>query len=226
MQRLSDLKKVGGQLGSNPGGKYENTSGQRFYVKQSKSPDHAKNEVLAGHLYQAAGAPILQSDLVDTGNGNLGTATEWHEGVQTIDPHNQAERREAQQHLAAHAWLANWDAVGLEYDNQGRVNGKMTTLDPGGSLLFRAQGGPKGAAFGNSVGEWDTLRHPSNRQAHKVFGEMAPGELRKSAARVAAIPDTTIRNLVAQHGPGDEAQKRALADKLIARRDDIVKRVS
>ena len=226
MQRLADLKKVGGQLGSNPGGKYENATGERFYVKQSKSPDHAKNEVLAGHLYQAAGAPILQSDLVDTGPGTLGTSTPWHEGVQTINRNDPAQRREAQRHLAAHAWLANWDAVGLDYDNQGRVDGRLTTLDPGGSLLFRAQGTPKGSAFGNSVTEMETLRHPSNRQAHRIFGEMTPADVRRSAARVAAVPDATIRDLVERHGPGTPEQKRALADRLIARRDDVAKRAA
>ena len=53
---------------------------------------------------------------------------------------------------------------------------------------------------------------------------MSPADLRKSAARVAAIPDATIRALVEQHGPGTPEQKQALTTKLIARRNDVAKR--
>jgi hypothetical protein len=220
---VCDLKQVGGKLGSNPGGKYEDQHGQQHYVKMSKSPDHARNEVLAGHLYQAAGAPVLQANLMDAGHGNLATSTPWQH-VKPINPNDPDERRAAQKHFAAHAWLANWDAAGMGYDNQGTVNGKMTTLDPGGSLLFRAQGAPKGAAFGPDVGEWDTLRSANNYQTHKLFGEMTPAQLNLSALRVAAIPNHVIRRLVDEHGPGDESAKKALADKLIARRDDVAQR--
>lgn len=223
-KRLDELKQVGKQLGSNPGGKYADKHGKEYYVKLSKSPDHAKNEVLAGHLYQAAGAPVIQSQLLDSGKGRLATATPWQPGVKNINPNDPAQRKEAQKHLAAHVWLANWDAAGLEYDNQGIVNGKMTTLDPGGSLIYRAQGGPKGEAFGNTVGKWDTLRSHSNPQAHKVFGEMTPAQLRASTARVAAVPDSLIHKLVKEHGPGTEQQRHALAEKLIARRNDIVQK--
>lgn len=226
LPKVADLKKVGGQLGSNPGGRYQAPDGSEHYVKLSKSPDHARNEVLAGHLYQAAGAPVIQSRLMDAGGGHLATSTEWAPGVKNINPTDPEQRRAAQKHFAAHAWLANWDAAGLDYDNQGTVAGRMTTLDPGGSLLYRAQGGPKGAAFGNSVGEWDTLRHPSNKQAHKIFGGMSPTDLRASAARVAAVPDKTIRDLVDEHGPGTPEQKKSLADRMIARRNDVAKRAT
>lgn len=217
---------MGSQLGSNPGGQYEDEHGKRYYAKLSKSEAHAKNEVLAGHLYHAAGAPIVQAHLIDIGNGKLGTITEWLHGVKNIDRKDANQRRDAQKHFATHAWLANWDSVGLDYDNQGHVNGKMTTLDPGGSLIFRAQGGPKGDAFGNNVSEWESLRHPSNSQAHSIFGEMKPDDLRKSAARVASVPDHVIRDLVHQHGPGSIDERKALADKLVKRKQDIVRKAT
>jgi DNA topoisomerase IB/8-oxo-dGTP pyrophosphatase MutT (NUDIX family) len=219
---LASMKQIGGKLGSNPGGRYQDASGKQYYVKQSKSLDHAKNELLAARLYEAVGSPVLAAMPVKMGN-KLGTATEWQKST-PIDRHDPAQRKEAQAHFATHAWLANWDAAGLEYDNQGRVGGKMTTLDPGGSLLFRAQGGPKGSAFGNSVGEWDSLRSPSNAQAHRIFGEMTPAQLKASAAQVTKVPDATIRALVEEHGPGTAEQRKALADKLIARKADIAKR--
>ena len=54
-------------------------------------------------------------------------------------------------------------------DNQGVAAGVVITLDVGGALEFRAQGDPKGKAFGASVREIDTLRtdadNPHARQA-------------------------------------------------------------
>ena len=219
---VANWKKVGGQKGSNPAAQMEDESGAKHYVKFQKSDEHAKNEVLASRLYAAAGADALQPKLVDVGDGKLGTATRWAEGVKLIDHNSASERAAAQENFATHAWLANWDAPGLTYDNQGVINGQMHTLDVGGSLLFRAQGGPKGAAFGNAATEWDTLRMPNNVQAHKLFGEMTDEQLKDSAKRVAIIPDETIKAMVAEHGPGTEMDKAGLASKLIARKHDII----
>ena len=218
--KLSSLKKVGGQLGSNLGGRYEDAGGQHYYVKLAKSPDHAKNENLAARLYDALGVPCLQNEVVDAGDGKLGTATEW---VKTtpFDRHDQKQVDEVRKNFAAHALLANWDAVGLEDDNQARVGGRMTTLDPGGSLLYRAQGGPKGAAFGDKVNEWDTLRDPKNGPTTRPFREMTFAEMRASVQRILKPSDSSLRAIVEEYGPGTEAQRVSLADKLIARRNDL-----
>jgi len=221
--KLSDMKKSGSQLGSNPGGKYTGPDGKQYYVKLSKSDSHAKNEHLAAKLYEAAGAPVLMPKLFDN-NGKLATGTEW-QSITPINRHDAKQRQAAQRNFAVHAWLANWDAAGLEYDNQGTApNGKMTTLDPGGSLLYRAQGGPKGDAFGDKVTEWDTLRDPNNKQAHTIFGEMTPEDLAKSASRVAMVPDSIIKALVMEHGPGDDAAKKKLSARILARKQDIIAR--
>ena len=219
------VQQTGKQKGSNPGGKFKHKNGKEYYVKFSKSDDHARNEHLASKLYQAAGAPVLDAKLVDN-NGKLATATEWQEGISLIDHDDAEQRKEAQRHFATHAWLANWDAAGLNYDNQGSVNGKMTTLDPGGSLLYRAQGGPKGGAWNDEASEWESLRHPSKQQAHKLYGEMSDQDLRHSAWRVMKVPDETIRDLTMQHGPGDETQRKALADRLIARKGAIAQKAT
>jgi 8-oxo-dGTP pyrophosphatase MutT (NUDIX family) len=216
---------TGPQKGSNPGGKFKHKDGKEYYVKFSKSDDHARNEHLASKLYQAAGAPILDAKLVNRA-GKLATATEWKEGIKLIDENDKDQRKEAQRHFATHAWLANWDAAGLEYDNQGKVDGKMTTLDPGGSLLYRAQGGPKGGAWNDEASEWESLRSSSNAQAHKIYGEMTPEQLRGSAWRVMKVPDQTIRDLTMAHGPGSEADRKALAERLIARKAAIAKKAT
>src|SRR4030095_10030564 len=51
----SNWTKVGSQMGSNPGGVFEDENGQKWYVKQYKSDEHARAEVLADSLYRAAG---------------------------------------------------------------------------------------------------------------------------------------------------------------------------
>ena len=220
---ISGWKKLGGKLGSNPGGQYADPNGNKFYVKMSKSESHARNELLASKLYEAAGAPVLPTRLV-TKDGQLATATPWQD-VAPIKHYDDAQRKLAQEHFATHAWLANWDAAGTGFDNQGMVNGKMTTLDPGGSLLYRAQGAPKGDEFGDTVGEWDSLRDPKNSYTHTLFGDMGGKAMRNSALNVAKVSDNTIDDLVQAHGPGSVTAKVALAERLIKRKRDIIGRV-
>lgn len=213
------LRKVGNQMGSNPGGVFEDDSGRRYYVKKGKSADHVRNELAAAKLYQLAGAPTLNYRDVD---GGLHVATEMANlGKKRVQDFTAAERAKAQEDFVVHAWLGNWDAVGLEGDNQGTVNGVPTSLDLGGALEYRAQGAPKGSAFGTSVGELDTLRDPKiNPISAKVFGGMKPEQIRTAAAKVTGLSDADIRSTVKAAGADDK-----LADKLIARRDDIAKRL-
>jgi phage-related protein (TIGR01555 family) len=215
---MNKMKKVGEKLGSNYGGTYTNESGKKFYIKKGKTPEHAKNENLAGKLYQLSG---VQTNKYADVKGGGWIATEW----QKYDKNNakdftEAERREAQKDFATHAWLANWDAAGLEYDNQAIIKGKPASIDLGGAMLFRGMGQPKGAAFGNEAGEWNTLRDKNkNYQNAKMFGDTPDNVLRDSAKRVVAVTDQQIRDAVKEYDMPAE-----LADKLIKRRDDIGKR--
>mgnify|MGYP003345454928 FL=1 len=121
-----------------------------------------------------------------------------------------------------HAWTANWDAAGYGGDNQGVAEGRVLTLDVGGALEFRAQGDPKGKAFGVRVGELDALRtDPDNPHAMRLFGPIGHDELRDAIEVVARIPEAALRATVAAYG-GSEA----LADKLVARKSDLARRWS
>ncbi len=216
---MGGMKKVGKQLGSNPGGKYEDENGTRYYIKKGKTPEHAKNENLAGALYNLAGVQTQKYYPVK-GGGYI--ATEW----QDFDKDNakdftEKERKEAAKDFAVHAWLANWDAAGLDYDNQAIIGGKPASIDLGGAMLYRAQGAPKGDKFGNSVGEWNSLRDPNiNHQNAQLFKGMSQEDLKESAEKVTSIPDEDIRKMVEAYEMPD-----SLADKLIARKKDIAKRV-
>lgn len=214
----TEMRRVGGQMGSNPGGIFEAEGGLRLHVKTLESAALARNERLAAALCRLAGAPTLVY---------LPTADERQVATVFVDlekshisAFDERERRQARRWFGVHAWLANWDACGLLGDNQAILDGVVTTLDTGGALEFRAQGDPKGAAFGDSVEEIERMRHdPDNPHAARLFGEMTETEIGEAVAVVTRVPDVAIRRVVAEHGG-----RADLADKLIARKADLARR--
>jgi hypothetical protein len=213
------LQRVGGQLGTNPAGTFQDDSGRRYYVKTLESPAHARNEIIAARLYQLAGAPTLT--YVSTKAPDQ-IATEWVELDKKYVAHlSKSERKQAQWWFGVHAWTANWDAAGFDGGNQGVINGKVLTLDVGGALAFRAQGDPKGKAFGTRVDELDVLRsHNSNPHAVNLFADMSPDEIKQAILIVVRIPDDQIRQVII-----DSGGSHALAKKMIARKADMAKRL-
>jgi hypothetical protein len=214
------MRQVGRQMGSNPAGVYCDGSGRRFYVKFLETAAHARNEIIAAKLYRLAGAPTLTY-----------VRARWPDQVATefvaldrkhISQLSEGERRQAQLWFGVHAWTANWDAAGFHGDNQGIVDGVVTTLDVGGALEFRAQGDPKGKAFGICVGELVTLRSdPDNPHALRLFGDMSAAQLDEAVALVTRIPDAAIRKTIQEAGGG-----HALVEKMIARKADMAKRTA
>lgn len=212
------MQRVGGQLGTNPAGIFQDGNGRRYYVKTLESQAHARNEMVAAKLYQLAGAPTLT--YVGTKAPDQ-IATEWVEldkkCVARLSP---SERKQAQRWFGVHAWTANWDAAGFNGDNQGVVDGKVLTLDVGGALAFRAQGDPKGKAFGTRVDELDVMRNDEgNPHAVKLFAGMNPEDIEQAVAIVVRIPDERIRQVIIANGGN-----RKLADKMIARKADMARR--
>lgn len=214
------LKRVGKQMGSNPGGVFENAAGEKFYVKQGQTPEHVRNELAAAALYKLAGAPTLNYRAVD---GGKHIATEMakldKDRAHKLSPEEVAKARED---FITHAWLANWDAVGTGGDNLGTVKGTPTALDLGGALVYRAQGGEKGAAFGPKVGEIETMRSAqTSPDAARVFGGMSDADMRKSAEKVTKIPNAAIAKTIS-----DAGMPESVAKTLIERKADIAKRFS
>lgn len=213
------MKRIGGQLGTNPGGIYQDDSGQRYYVKTLESPAHARNEFIAARLYRLAGAPTLT--YVSTKAPDQ-IATEWLELDKKRVAHlSTSERKQAQHWFGVHAWTANWDAAGYDGDNQGVANGKVLTLDVGGALAFRAHGDPKGGAFGTCVGELDQMRRDEdNPHAVKLFADMSPHAIELSIGVVIGIPDEKIRRVIL-----DAGGSLLLAEKMVARKADMTRRL-
>jgi hypothetical protein len=211
------MQRVGGQLGTNPAGLFQDDSGRRYYVKTLESAAHARNELIAARLYQLAGAPTLT--YVNTKAPDQ-IATEWVALDKKCTAHlSEDERRQAQRWFGVHAWTANWDAVGHDGDNQGVVAGRVLTLDVGGALAFRAHGDPKGKAFGTCVEELDLLRSDDdNPHAARLFGDMSPEDISRAINVVAAIPDEQIRQVIIDNGGS-----QALTEKMVARKADMAR---
>lgn len=219
---ISNFKKIGPALGSNPGGTYQDLHGTKWYVKHSLTPDHAKNEYLAHLIYKETGTPVIDLHLIRH-NGRLGVASK----IETLRPNDFREadskdRQEAQHHFASHALVANWDApIG---DNLVHTHRGLTTLDTGGALLYRAMGTPKGRAWNDRADEFFSMRNPNrNPKSAHVFGNMSSDTLRDSVRRMSQISDNRLRDLSMEHGPGDEIARRDLGETLVRRKHNIIK---
>lgn len=221
---MSAWTQTGKQAGSNPGGMFKDKMGQEWYCKFPASEDHVKNELLASKLYKAAGidAPMLRIVMKD---GKIGIASKKVDGLSNVGAGIKTAAG-ALEGFAVDAWLGNYDAVGTGHDNLLKTKeGKAIRIDVGGSLLFRAQGAPKGDGFGVEVVEIDSMRDPAkNSYGAAVFGGISNKALNESVALVLDVPDDVIKQLVAKFGPGTEAAKSALAAKLIARKAGLAKK--
>ena len=224
---IAGWKKVGGQKGSNPGGTYEDTiTGEQFYVKTPKSELHGENERLASALYQATGVSAAKVLPAVDGDGNKITYSPIIEGSKhDLDSKlgDKAYMEKLQQGFAVDAWLANWDVAGLTYDNVvTNKNGDPVRVDPGGALLFRAQGEPKGKEFGNNVAElFSFTDKTSTRPSAKVFSSMTEEQKTNSAKLLQKIGPSQIDELV-DTIVTDPSKRDELKSKLKARRNFIL----
>jgi SPP1 gp7 family putative phage head morphogenesis protein len=211
--------------GANAGGIYQDTTtGTRWMVKHMASEDVARNEVLTGKLYELAGMDVPE---LHFGNmaGKPSVFSRMVDGIREVGPSDMAKAAGTFDGFGVDAWLANWDVVGLDFDNLVLHGSKALRIDVGGGLRYRATGGLKGQAFGDTVGELDTLRNPGNNpKSAQVFGGMSQAQIEASVRRVLALDDNDIRAVVEAYGPIDLAERKMLADRLIARRADLARR--
>ncbi|MFW6344775.1 MAG: phage minor head protein [Halomonas sp.] len=219
------LSRIGPQAGSNPGGLFlDEETGIKWYIKKPASADIAKNEVLAGKLYRAAGIEVPDLELIDF-EGGPAIASRIIDGLEPRRGPELGSAKGAREGFVVDAWLANWDVVGLQYDNLLVQGGRAVRVDTGGALRYRAQGGMKGAAWGNTVDELDSLRNPSvNPQAASVFGDISEDELLAGARSVLAVSPAQIRKMVDDYGPRTKKERDALYKTLVARQEDIARR--
>ena len=225
----TNWKKIAGQAGSNEGAFYvDPDTGEQYYVKKPKSDKHAANEALASALYAEAGTKIGRVYLGKDSKGNIVLVSPLVENSNKdfADKKNDANiLKSAQEDFAVDAWLNNYDSVGLAYDNMLTVDGDVYRVDPGGSLLFRAQGKDKSKELTDDVKSIDTLRDGSiNSESNDIFGSMTDEQIAESAKKVQAISPEKIDQLVDQAFPDDAETASFLKEKLKARREDLINR--
>lgn len=213
------------EKGATEGAFYQDTAtGAKYLVKFPGSEDAVRNEVLAAKLYNLAGAqaPELHAIVID---GRPALASRLIDGIVEVDAATLAATPSVADGFAVDAWLANWDTVGLSFDNIVLVGGRAVRIDVGGSLRYRAMGGLKGSAFGDRVTELESLRDASlNRQSFEVFGRLTAQQIEDSVVRVLRVSDEDVAALVAKYGPLDAAEAKALTARLIARKRDLATR--
>lgn len=218
-----EFEQVGAQAGSNPGGLYEAEDGTRYYVKTPANEDRARNEILAGKLYQLADIDVPEL-YPATRSDKFSVASKIIPGLKRSKSKlTKGGVPGVAEGIAVDAWLANWDVVGLEHDNlliDEQGHGKR--VDTGGALRYRAMGDPKGDKFGPTVTELDVFTDKS-RRAGGVLGHATPRQIVESIDRVLEIPESKIRDLVEEWGPKSEGERKKLLDTLLARRESLKK---
>lgn len=228
VESIDGWSKIGGQGGYNPGGTYTDANGDDWYCKFPTAGEPViKNELLATKLYAAAGIKVPEVKMVKQG-GKLGIASKIVNGAtQSKDKLLAGKANGLLEGFAVDAWLANWDVVGNNpasgkgWDNILFVGNDAHRIDAGGAMLYGGAGGKK-SAFGDEVIELKTMLDPKkNDRTAAVFGKMGEADIAASVAKVLAIPETTIKSLVNQFGPGSQADKDKLAATLINRQADM-----
>jgi len=204
--------------GSNPATLLTAPDGTQYYTKLPKGTpddkDRMETEALASELYKLGGVESADVQM-GTRNGQPVTLSRM---IQSRMPNSQADQDEALKGYVVDAWLANWDAP-LNDNIKIDSNGNAVRLDVGGSLDFRAQGARKGQAWGNTVGEIDSMKKGGTYDYNKI----TDAAIKQQAKALGNVTDADIRATVSRI-VSDPARAKALADTLIARRDDIVKR--
>lgn len=183
------VKEPGTQYGSNEGGVYRDSSGNRFYVKHYKNPDQAKVEALTGKIYNHMGIKTLNPEYKEI-NGKPSIVTPWNDKLRGMNPSEfeEVDSDQANQLGKMHAAATltkNWDIVGLEHDNiMKHEDGSMYAVDHGGAFHFRAQGGPK--EYGPDVSERESLVNNNGASGH-VFSHIFDNHPLSKAAGVEAV---------------------------------------
>jgi hypothetical protein len=172
--------KVRQNLGGTTGGVFlvSMANGERKVMKRSTNPKHLLEEYTANRIYKILGVAVPNVNLYGTDKG-VAQVSDFIEGT-PLSEVGMPERADAieslKQGFVADALLGNWDVLGLDEDNILWDGSKAWRIDNGGVMRYRAQGAPKGDAFGGTVGEIETMRDP-DRQAGRMFNGISETDI-------------------------------------------------
>ena len=215
------LIKVSENLGSNDGGLYKDAEGNDYYVKFYGDPTQACVETISNSIYEHLGiyAPKSEVGIIGNKTAYISKMIKGHKRVRKEDLKNSYSVKKG---FVADAFLANWDVVGLVFDNleQGS-NGRLYRIDNGGTLIFRAQGGLK--EFGPNIPELESLLNPDiNPSSAFVFEGLTKEETKKQAQYlVDKLSENDIRNIVSREALPEEL-KDHLINNMVGRRNFLI----
>jgi len=217
------LDKVSKALGSNEGGWYENReTGEKYYLKFYENPNQARNEFIANRIYEKIGIPAAHSEIIEI-DDRTAIANREIPDPKPASEQAMQENEDTRKGFIADAYLANWDVIGLYYDNiMESSNGKFYRVDNGGSLDFGATGRKKEFPD-DDVPELVSMTNPMY-ESGKIFESVTEEEKKTQAKElIKALDDKFLKNLVKESGlPKEEADK--ILTSLIGRREFLKER--
>lgn len=228
---VTQLKQTGEQLGSNKGGVFKDKVDQTDVYVKFQDANHTLNEWVAATLYRWFQVPLPQTTIVTDKGVTKGVASNWVYGAKAIGPDefnklDDTTKQDFIKHFLVDAYLGNWDVVGTgpTWNMMLLPNGQVMRMDPGGALLYRAQGAPKGDQFGAKLDELQSLTNAGkNPSAAAVFQNIPIAAMDDAAYRILRIPQDEINKLIdtaVAHGMDKDAATK-LKDTMLKRRYEL-----
>jgi len=162
--------------------------GRKVVVKRGAHDAHIRNEYDMNRYLNALGVGVPDASMHEDKDGNPLMMTQYEEDADLPSAFNPEHRDRLRRDFVPQALIANWDVLGMNMDNVlMRPDGTPSYVDVGGAGPYRAQGGPKGEAFGSKVGELRTmqgndpsLRFTSTPSMNMIYGDMGEEEMGRS----------------------------------------------
>jgi hypothetical protein len=170
--------------------------GSERVLKRAAHSGQLMDEYTANRLYKVMGIAAPSVELIEDENGKMQSAP-YIQGTPYADlnaEEKELARKDIQRGFVADALLGNWDVIGLADDNILWDGKKAWRIDNGGSLRYRAQGGPKGEAFGPEVTELETMRS-KGRSASRVFGDLEDSQIQAQIEGIVAKRDALLSSI-------------------------------
>jgi len=179
---IDNLEQIGEQAGTQKGGVYrDKATNIEYYVKFPSNADQAVSEFVAAQLYRLFNVPFPTTTLVANKEGKfIGVASQMIPGAKMITPDQFRAlpddiRQDFLKHGIIDMYLGNRDVVGNapNFNLVLHPSGKVMRIDPGGALLYRAQGGYK--KLDSEFSEISSMVDPTIAPTtHKVFETFDP----------------------------------------------------
>jgi len=223
---LADLTHISSLGGSTGAELTEDENGVKWVVKRGggkQASEQCANEALANQIYETLGLNAPKSTII-TDKGDKVLVSGFVENLQDINSISGTAQFTntkvlLQSTFVAHALLGNLDIV--ENDNtKVDVNGNIFFLDNGGSLLYRAQGGPKN--FDKSCSELSSMLSFTSNQT-KWFGNLTKGDIAMQIENLILPKKDEVLKTISNASYLDKAQQKELLDTMTGRFDSLEK---